>query len=307
MTDLAPRLSVVIPTFNNLPVLTRCLESWHTYGAGEPIEIIVIEDGCRDETPQYLERLARTAWGERHLRWFHERDLHELRCTNRGLEAARAPLAMAWQDDMFVRAAWFVRELVATFDAYPDLGLLSLSRGLNCLPCPDPIRQWEDLVDWRRLQSTIGEGMFNWCRLQEVDIVIRPWAVRTACLDSVGRLDPAFVPTEWDEADLCCRIRKAGWKIGTHGYERLGAYEHLGSATLSKGFTEGYKQRVLRNGLLFHERWDATIKQDFARPRRTWWRRTSVSGWMWTAAQAARAIVRTAPAAPETTTPEPAA
>jgi len=304
MSNLVPRLSVVIPTFNNVAVLARCLESWQTYAANEPVEIIVIEDGCRDETPRYLGRLARTSWGERRLRWFHESDLHELRCTNRGLEAARAPLAMAWQDDMFVRAAWFPRELVATFDAYPDLGLLSLSRGLNCLPCADPIERWEDLVDWRRLQSTIGEGVFNWCRLQEVDIVIRPWVVRTACLDAVGRLDPAFVPTEWDEADLCCRIRRAGWKVATHGYERLGAYEHLGSTTISKGFTDAYKQRVLRNGLLFHERWDGVIAAEHPRARRTWWRRSSINGWMWTTAQAARALVRATAMAPDARSPE---
>ena len=40
--------------------------------------------------------------------------------------------------------------------------------------------------------------------------------------------------TEWDEADLCFRIREAGWKIATHGYERAGAYDHLGSSTLKK-------------------------------------------------------------------------
>jgi glycosyltransferase involved in cell wall biosynthesis len=301
MTPLEPRLSIVVPTFNNVAVLTRCLTSWESCASGELIEIIVIEDGCRDETPQYLERVSRTAWGERHVRWFHAADLHELRCTNRGLEAARGPLAMAWQDDMFVRAPWFAREIIDTFDAYGDLGLLSLSRGLNCSPCGDPIERWEDLVDWRRLQSTIGHGWLNWCRLQEVDIVIRPWVVRTACLDKVGRLDPVFVPTEWDEADLCCRIRKAGWKIATHGYERVGAYEHLGSTTISKGFTDAYKQGVLHNGLVFHQRWDSMIGEEFERARRTWWRRARAGGWMWTAARAARALKRSVAAPREVT------
>ncbi len=35
----------------------------------------------------------------------------------RGLDAARAPLLMAWQDDMFLRAAWLVPELLDTFHA----------------------------------------------------------------------------------------------------------------------------------------------------------------------------------------------
>jgi GT2 family glycosyltransferase len=286
----AAALSVVIPTFNNVAVLTRCLESWQRFAADPPVELVVIEDGCRDATPQYLETLGRTPWGRQHLRWFHEADLHELRCTNRGLREARAPLAMAWQDDMLLQHPWLVAELVASFATYPDLGVLALSRGLDCMPCNAPIERWEDLVDTRRLLSTIGPAPLNWCRLQEVDIIIRPWVVRRACLETVGYLDEAFVPTEWDEADLAFRVRQAGWKVATHGYERLGAYVHLGSTTLSKGFSETYRQQVLRNGRLFYDRWDAAIRAGATRPRRTWRRRATLAAWLHTAGRAARAF-----------------
>ena len=88
--------------------------------------------------------------------------------------------------------------------------------------------------------------------------MIRPWVVRRACLERVGLLDEAFRPTEWDEADLACRIREAGWKVATCGYERLGGYYHLGSTTIGTP-SQAYLDRVLKNGRLFHERWDATI------------------------------------------------
>jgi hypothetical protein len=87
---------------------------------------------------------------------------------------------------MFLRAAWLVPELLRTFDSYADLGLLGLSRGLNCLPVDEPIVRWEDLIDWRRLQSTIGPRPLNWMCLQEVDIVIRPWAVQRVCVNTVA-------------------------------------------------------------------------------------------------------------------------
>ena len=158
----------------------------------------------------------------------------------RGWRSRAAPLVMAWQDDMFLRAAWLVPELRATFAAYAELGLLSLSRGLNCIPLDEPIATWADLNDWRRLPSTIGPGPGNWFRLQEVDVVIRPWVVRRAALDRVGPLDEAFRPTEWDEADLAYRIREAGWKVATCGYERLGAYYHLGSTTIGAKPSQAY-------------------------------------------------------------------
>lgn len=292
VADRLPSLSVVVPTFNNEAVLRRCLEGWERFG-GEEVELIVIEDGCRDGTGPMLERIAATPWGSAHLRWIHLDDAHELMCTNAGIAAARAPLVAAWQDDMFLRAAWLVPELLRTFAAYGELGLLSLSRGLNCTPLDQPITKWADLTDWRRLQSTIGPRPGNWFRLQEVDVVIRPWIVRRACIDRVGALDEAFRPTEWDEADLAYRIREAGWRVATCGYERLGGYDHLGSTTIGAP-SERYLARVLRNGLLFHERWDRTIAAQHPRPRRTWTRRATTGGWAATAAAIARAALRTA-------------
>ena len=284
-----PLLTVVIPTFNNADVLDRCLAGWERYAADQPIELVVVEDGCRDNTLQLLEERCRAPWGQRVLRWFHEDNVHELRSTNRGIREARAPLVLAWQDDMFLQVPWLVPELLRTFERYADLGLLCLSRGLNCIPVEEPIESWEDLVDWRRLQSTIGSRPLNWIRLQEVDIVVRPWAIRRSCVDAVGLLDEAFVPTEWDEADLSFRIRRGDWKVATHGYERLGAYFHLGSTTVGV-LSNAYKQRVVRNGLLFHDRWDDAIRRDGARARRTWWRRPTPAGWVHTSVAAAKAF-----------------
>src|SRR5205085_10105138 len=146
-------------------------------------------------------------------------------------------------------------------------------------PLDEPINRWNDLLDWRRLESTIGKGALNWLCLQEVDIVVRPWVVRRECLDRVGYLDEAFCPHEWDEADLCFRIRAAGWKIATYGYERTGAFYHMGSSTLSRKDPEYQQGIALKNGLLFHQRWDEAISNYHPRMRRRWIRRSHLFGW----------------------------
>ena len=184
---------------------------------------------------------------------------------------------------MFVRGRWFVPELIAHVRRLPRLRAARVSAADSTMhPVRDPIERWEDLIDWRRLQSTIGPGPGNWIRLQEVDAVIRPWVVRRACLDRVGLLDEAFRPTEWDEADLAFRIREAGWTVATCGYERLGAYVHLGSTTIGTP-SPAYRERVLANGRLFHERWDAMIEATHQRPRRTWSAQATPAGWIATA------------------------
>jgi GT2 family glycosyltransferase len=268
-----PKLSVIIPTFNNLKVLERCLESWERFASDQPVELIVIEDGCKDGTAEFLRAREQTSWGRRFLRWVHENDVNQVRCNNRGFKEARAPLFIVWDDDMFLEVRWFVPELLRTLEAYPDIGLLSLIRGLNVFPLKKPIGEWEDLHLPEHMTSSIGEGPLNWLRLTEVDIVIRPWVVRRACIEKVGPLDEAFCPIEWDEADLAYRIRKGGWLVATHNYERLGAFTHVGSTTLGKMPSEKHKAMVLPNGRLFHERWQPTIVDQHPRTRRTWWRR----------------------------------
>ena len=286
-----PELSVVITTHDNLAVLRECLASWKEHASGEPVELIVVEDGCTDGTAAFLAAEAATDWGARHLRWVHLDNVHELMSTNRGIELARAPLAMSWHDDMFVRAPWFVPELVRTFAAYSEIGLLALSRGLTIRHLPQPVETWHDSVDWKRVQSTIGPAPLNWVRIQEVDAVMRPWVVRRECTDEVGLLDEAFRPTEWDEADLCYRIRSAGWKIATHGFERGGAYHHLVNTTYGRTASEARMALGLRNARLFFGRWHGMIEAESGRRRKTWLRRATPAGWLATARSAAGRLV----------------
>jgi glycosyltransferase involved in cell wall biosynthesis len=280
-------ISIIIPTHNNADVLEECLSCWHRWNGSVDFEVIVVEDGCSDRTPDLLRLTAATTWGRAHLRWVHEPDVHELRSTNRGIAEARGDLLLVWQDDMFVERAWFLPELARTFGAIPELGLLSLSRGLFCNPLDEPIDRPEDLVDWRRLESTIGPSPLNWAFLHEVDAVVRPWMVRRAAIERVGPLDPAFRLSEWDEADLAFRIRQAGWAVATHGFERLGAYRHLGSTTIQTP-SEAYRRQVLANGRLFHDRWDSAIRAARGRVRRRWRRRASAAGWLRTIVQCGR-------------------
>src|SRR5262249_54815758 len=82
--SMTPELSVIIPTYNNRKVLERCLDSWERFASDQPVELIVIEDGCKDGTAEWLQVRAQTAWGRRFLRWVHEDDVNQVRCNNRG-------------------------------------------------------------------------------------------------------------------------------------------------------------------------------------------------------------------------------
>lgn len=284
-----PALTAVVATYNNRAILERCLASWERYADGLPVEVVVVADGCRDDTEAFLAARAETPWGRRHLRWVREDNVHELRCTNRGFAEARGGLVLSWHDDMFLRTALFVPELLRVMGRHADLGLVSLCRGLLCHAADRPTA-WDQLADPARAESVVGPVPGNWAYLAEVDAVLRPWVVRKAAIDKVGPLDPAYKLSEWDEADLCLRVRAGGWKVATHAYERLGYYQHVGSSTIGKTSNDQYKAQVLANGQLFWDRWHEAVARDDRRPRGRWLRPATLAGWAWTAAAAARDV-----------------
>lgn len=61
MTDVdishQPLLSVIIPAYNSQDYLRRCVES--LIGYAHPIEILIIDDGSSDKTPELADKLAR--------------------------------------------------------------------------------------------------------------------------------------------------------------------------------------------------------------------------------------------------------
>lgn len=284
---MTPTLTAVVATYNNRAILERCLASWERHADGLPVEVVVVADGCRDDTEAFLATRAETPWGRRHLRFVTEANVHELRCTNRGFAEARGELVLSWHDDMFLKTPLFIPELLRVMGRHSELGLVSLCRGLNCHGGPRPTT-WDQLADPAVVESVIGPVPGNWAYLAEVDAVLRPWVVRKKCIDVVGPLDEAYKLSEWDEADLCLRIREGGWKVATHAYERLGFYQHLGSSTIGKTSTDKYKAQVLANGQLFWDRWHDAVARDDSRRRTRWLRPASARGWAWTAAAMAR-------------------
>lgn len=69
-TTPPPRVSVIIPAYNSMPELTRCVTSAMEQTLGpEQLEIIAIDDGSTDGTAEELDRLAR---GFARLRVVHQ-------------------------------------------------------------------------------------------------------------------------------------------------------------------------------------------------------------------------------------------
>jgi glycosyltransferase involved in cell wall biosynthesis len=101
-------VSVVIPTYNLARLLPEAVASVRAQGRTD-VEIIVVDDGSTDETPELLERLSR----EGDLRCFRQENAGAAAARNRGIREARKDWVAFLDADDF----WLAGKLDAQFEA----------------------------------------------------------------------------------------------------------------------------------------------------------------------------------------------
>jgi len=253
------KLSVVIPTHNNLESLKRCIESWRVIQDTD-YELLIIEDGCTDGTADWLKS---NTDGEQ-VRWFHEDDVYETLSDNRGMRESRGEYILIWQDDMYIQHPKAMSWPLGMLGHYPEISVLGLKRGVIVLPMTrltgmaDPTTDanfasfYPKYSHYTRFSSPIHFAELHGC--------VRPWIIQRRWLDEVGLLDEVFAPFNWDEIDLHLRIRSKGGRIMTIPCEQMRLYQHIGSLSTSRHNQDWYYGVILRNAAIVHKRWDSATR-----------------------------------------------
>jgi GT2 family glycosyltransferase len=206
----APRLSIVIPTYDTAAMTLRCCRAAL---ASVPVssEVIVADDGSRDGT---AELLAREAPEVRVVRLDSNRGFAA--AANRGVDAARGEIVLLLNSDAIVDGG-ALRALLAAFDADARLGVAGAS-----LVNDDGTLQWSGgrtpTLPWM-IGVVSGAGrlarLFRWrgAARREVDWVSgAAMAFRAEVWRECGPLDERFL-FYCQDLDFCLRARKAGWNI----------------------------------------------------------------------------------------------
>jgi hyaluronan synthase len=133
-----PRVSVVIPAFNEGPMVERSIRSVaHCAYPKELLEIIVVDDGSRDDTFFHIQRLRREHPGlVKLVRFTGNKGKREALCA--GFRAATGEVLVTIDSDSEIEART-VHEMVAPFLASADIGAVAgrvavLNRGTNISP-----------------------------------------------------------------------------------------------------------------------------------------------------------------------------
>lgn len=245
-----PRVSVVIPVYNNLDYTLACLDAIARHLPAAPIEVIIVDDASTDGTETELS--VRTDL--RYLR--NSANLGFVGSCNRGAAEARGEFVFFLNNDTTVLEGW-LDTLVATFDAIPEAGLVG-----SKLIYPDGRLQeaggivWEDASGWNwgRLADPAAPE-FNF--LRDVDYCSgAAILIRRELFTGLGGFDTRYAPAYYEDTDLAFAVRAHGLRVL---YQPLSQVVHYEGVTSGTDLGSGIKAYQVRNRERFLDKWQSVL------------------------------------------------
>jgi len=256
--------SVVVVTHDQLDYTRQCLDSIRLY-TDEPHEVIVIDNGSTDSTPDYLDALG----GITLVRNATNRGFPA--AANQGLRAARGRQVLLLNNDTVVTTGW-LRRMLRALQADAATGLVG--------PCSNRV-SGEQQVPGDYDGDLVGLDGFAWewgkandRRREETDRLVGfCLLIRREVIDAVGFLDERFGVGCFEDNDYCRRALKAGYRAVI---ARDAFVHHFGGRTFVGSFSWCDSFSAARNESLRHARgrwvfWmdsDDTISPDNGRKLR---------------------------------------
>jgi GT2 family glycosyltransferase/glycosyltransferase involved in cell wall biosynthesis len=241
-----PRVSIIIPVFGQVEVTLSCIRSIAANPQKSSFELIVVNDGSKDSTKDWIGRLP----GVRLVN--NEENLGFIQSCNKGAAAARGEFLHFLNNDTLVTPSW-LDELVWTHDSFTDVGLVG-----SKLLYPDGRLQEAGAIVWRDGSAwNYGRGHnpdrpeFNYAR--QVDYCSgASLLISKENFHSLGGFDTHFSPAYYEDTDLAQKVTKSGLKVM---YQPASVVYHIEGSTSGKDLSKGVKQYQVTNAEKFASRW----------------------------------------------------
>lgn len=245
------KVSIIIPVYNQLEFLERCLKKIEENTGPIDYEIIICDDRSNEPNiDNFYQKLPFKV-----IR--NNKRLFFAKTCNKGAREAKGDIFLFLNSDTEPEKNWLA-PMVNLINSSREIGIVG-----SKLLYPDRTIQHIGVY----YDLTLKDGMHYHKRenefIKEAVTLRECEAVTGACLmirkqlfDALGGFDERFYHG-WEDLDLCFRVRRAGLKIYYCPESVLIHHEGKSNAN-TKSWKARYKER--KNRLIFNKRWGEFIK-----------------------------------------------
>lgn len=249
-------VSVIILTHNKLEYTRICLPSLLATDYA-PWELIVVDNGSTDGTQEWLHSFSKTT-AEKGVSLRVIMNDHNIGCStarNMGAQAANGSKLVFLDNDVALRSSRWIKIFIERLGSDPK----------NVVIGPKLVYPFEPYD----IQCA-GVGISRTGRVQfrgrgfprddrHFDFATEVQCLISACImlkrtpfEEAGGFDEAFNPVEYEDFDLCYKMRKKGGKAL---YEHSVEMYHFESVTTDGTPSLPNRYLIIKHGLLFKKRW----------------------------------------------------
>lgn len=241
-----PRVSVIVPVYNQLHHTWQCLEALAATCGDHALEVIVVDDGSSDDTATEVPRIK----GVRFHR--NPENLGFIGACNAGAALARGEYLFFLNNDTAVQPNWLA-PLLRSFEEFSNVGLVG-----SKLVYPDG-----RLQEAGGIVFNDGSG-WNYGRFDHPDDPRYDYPreadycsgaailIRKSLFDQFGGFDSYYKPAYYEDTDLAFKVRAAGLRVIYQPASRVIHFEGITGGTDTSSGTKRYQ--VINQGK-FLQRW----------------------------------------------------
>lgn len=192
-------LSVVIPTYNRLPILQQCLWALEEQQLAAPIsgyEVVVVDDGSTDATVEWLSSQSAAL---PHVRLIRQQHGGPAEGRNRGVLEARGEVIVFIDSDLVVTSTFLLnhaRALTSDWERHGNRRCFTYGAVINTANFEAPTSEPHKLRD------------LSWAYFATGNV-----AIDRQLLEQAGLFDTAFRLYGWEDLELGERLRHLGTRL----------------------------------------------------------------------------------------------
>ncbi|USR90891.1 glycosyltransferase [Phormidium yuhuli AB48] len=260
--------TVIIPTYNRLPILKKCLQGLEQQQLTPPssgYEVLVIDDGSNDGTWEWLDSYQ-TRMPQ--LRCFRQQNAGPAAARNLGLEQANGDIIVFIDSDLVVTEQFLQAHSQGLQEGIKTLGherLFTYGAVINTCNFENPTAEPYKLTDFSAAYFATGNV-----------------AIPKHLLDKVGNFDTRFKQYGWEDLELGVRLKNIGVKLikcpQAAGYHWNPAF----SLDRLPALIEREQQRA-KTGVLFYQKhptWEVRLMIQMTPFHRALWGLLSLGGYL---------------------------